>query len=176
LFYVIKQKAGGNMLIRGDKAPDFRLKDQNDAFRSLDEFQGKWIVLYFYPKDNTSGCTKEACDFTDELDEFRSLNAVIIGVSPDGTDSHRKFIQKHDLKLIFLSDPDKEIMKQYGAWGLKKNYGKEYEGVIRSTFLIDPQGKIADLWQQVKVRVKRKNGEVKHAEVVKTRLSELQNK
>lgn len=163
------------MLNKNDKAPDFRLMDQNDKLRSLEEFKGKWVVLYFYPKDNTSGCTKEACDFTDELEEFRSLNAVIIGISPDSTDSHRKFIQKHDLKLIFLSDPDKKVMKMYDAWGLKKNYGKEYEGVIRSTFLIAPDGKIAELWQKVKVRVKRKSGEVKHAEVVKARLAELQD-
>lgn len=164
------------MLNKGDRALDFKLKDQNEETRSLAEFRGKWVVLYFYPKDNTSGCTKEACDFTDELHEFRSLNAEIIGISPDSTDSHRKFIQKHDLKLVFLSDIDKTVMKQYGAWGLKKNYGKEYEGVIRSTFLINPEGEIAELWRKVKVRVKRKNGEVKHAEVVKKRLSELQSK
>ncbi len=162
------------MLNIGDKAPGFKLPDQNDNQRTLEEFKGKWVVLYFYPKDNTSGCTKEACDFTDELEEFRSLNAVIIGVSPDSTDSHRNFIQKHDLKLIFLSDAEKDVMKQYGAWGLKKNYGKEYEGVIRSTYLISPEGKIADQWQQVKVRVKRKSGEVKHTDIVKARLNELQ--
>ncbi|MFC1887415.1 thioredoxin-dependent thiol peroxidase [Candidatus Cloacimonadota bacterium] len=163
------------MLKIGDKAPQFNLPDQNDNNRTLTEFKGKWTVLYFYPKDNTSGCTKEACDFTDELDNFRSLDAVVIGVSPDNTSSHRNFIQKYDLKLIFLSDEDKEVMKQYGAWGLKKNYGKEYEGVIRSTFLISPEGKIAASWSKVKVRVKRKDGEVKHADIVKAKLTELRD-
>ena len=132
-------------------------------------------MLYFYPKDNTSGCTKEACDFTGEINEFRSLNAEILGVSPDSTSSHTNFIKKHKLKIILLSDIDKEVMKQYGAWGLKKNYGKEYEGAIRSTFLISPDGNIKDIWRSVKVRVKHKSGEIKHAEAVKIKLEELQN-
>jgi thioredoxin-dependent peroxiredoxin len=171
----LKKNLEEAMLKIGDNAPDFKLLDQNDKVRSLQEFAGKWVVLYFYPKDNTSGCTKEACDFTDELNEFHSLNAVIIGVSPDSTTSHRNFMNKHDLKLIFLSDKDKLIMKEYGAWGKKVNYGKEYEGVIRSTFLISPEGNVAELWRKVKVRIKRKNGEVKHADIVKTKLAELQN-
>ena len=106
--------------------------------------------------------------------DFSKLDAEILGVSPDSTDSHKKFIAKHNLNIKLLSDTDKEMMKAYGAWGLKKNYGKEYEGVIRSTYIISPEQKIAATWNNVKVRVKRKTGEVKHAEIVKAKLEELQ--
>jgi len=161
------------MLEIGINAPDFVLKDQDNNNVSLKDFKGKWIVLYFYPKDNTSGCTKEACDFTDQKIDYFNLNAEILGVSPDSVESHQRFIQKHNLGITLLSDTDKKVMKVYGAWGLKKNYGKEYEGVIRSTFLISPEQKIAAAWSKVKVRVKRKFGEVKHADIVKEKLSEL---
>ena len=161
------------MLEIGMNAPDFALKDQDNNDVSLKDFKGKWIVLYFYPKDNTSGCTKEACDFTDQKIDYSNLNAKILGVSPDSIESHQRFIQKHNLGITLLSDADKKVMKIYGAWGLKKNYGKEYEGVIRSTFLISPEQKITAAWSKVKVRVKRKSGEIKHVDVVKERLTEL---
>ncbi len=164
------------MIRIGTKAPNFSLKNQDDKEVSLKDNFGKWIVLYFYPKDNTSGCTKEAYDFTESLKDYKKLNAVIIGVSPDSTESHRSFIEKHILGITLLSDPDKKIHKAYGAWGIKKNYGKEYEGVIRSTYIISPEGKIAEIWNKVKVRVKRKDGETRHVDVVKERLKEFQNK
>ncbi|MBT6230804.1 MAG: peroxiredoxin [Candidatus Scalindua sp.] len=163
------------MITVGTKAPNFSLKNQDDKEVSLKDNKGKWIVLYFYPKDNTSGCTKEAGDFTESLKDYKKLNAVIMGVSPDSTESHRNFIEKQDLDITLLSDPDKETHRAYGAWGIKKNYGKEYEGVIRSTFIISPEGKIAEAWSKVKVRVKRKDGETRHVDVVKERLKELQN-
>ncbi len=166
---------GNTMIKAGTKAPDFSLKNQDDKEVSLKENKGKWIVLYFYPKDNTSGCTKEACDFTESLKDYEKLNATVLGVSPDSTESHRNFIEKQSLDITLLSDPDKKAHKAYGAWGMKKNYGKEYEGVIRSTFIISPEGKIAEAWSKVKVRVKRKDGETRHVDVVKERLKGLQN-
>lgn len=162
------------MLNVGDKAVDFTLKDQNEQNVSLADLQGKWVVLYFYPKDDTPGCTKEACDFTDALEDFRGMNAEVLGVSPDGASAHQKFIAKYDLKLKLLSDPDKKVMEPFGAWGMKKNYGREFMGVIRSTFIIDPEGKIAARWAKVQVRAKRKSGEVKHADIVQAKLEELQ--
>ena len=161
------------MLEIGMSAPDFVLKDQDNNDISLQDFKGKWIVLYFYPKDNTSGCAKEACDFTDQKIDYSNLDTEILGVSPDSVESHQKFIQKHNLGITLLSDADKKVMKVYGAWGLKKNYGREYEGVIRSTFLVSPEQKIAAAWSNVKVRVKRKSGEIKHVDIVKDKLTEL---
>ena len=160
----------------GVKAPDFRLQNQDDNYVSLKEFAGKWVVLYFYPKDNTSGCTKEACDFTESFKDFEKLDAAVLGVSPDSTLSHRNFIDKQNLRITLLSDPDKKVLKAYGAWGIKKNYGKEYEGVIRSTYIISPEKKVSEIWSNVKVRTKRKNGEVRHVEIVKETLKELQKK
>ncbi len=156
-----------------DKAPEFKLPDQQDKEVSLGDFSGKWLVLYFYPKDDTPGCTKEACDFTDGLSDFSTLDAEVVGVSIDDTESHRKFIAKYNLGITLLSDPEKIVHKAYGAWGIKKNYGKEYEGTIRSTFIISPEGKIAANWRNVSVRVKRKGGEVKHADLVREKLVEL---
>ena len=129
----------------GDKAPDIELMDQDENKVSLKDFLGRWVVLYFYPKDNTSGCTKEAKDFTAEMDEFEKMGAKVIGVSPDSCRSHSKFIEKHDLKLQLLSDPEHD-------WKLKKMYGKEYNGVERSTFLIDPNGNVRKAWRKVKVK------------------------
>ena len=163
------------MLEIGDNAVEFVLKDHNEKNVSLKDYKGKWLVLYFYPKDDTPGCTKEACDFTDSLNDFRSLDATVLGVSPDGAAVHQKFIAKYDLSVTLLSDPDKKMMEAYGAWGLKKNYGREFMGVIRSTFIIDPQGKIAARWAKVQVRMKRKAGEVKHADLVKAKLLTLKN-
>lgn len=162
------------MLTIGDKAPEFSLSDQNDATRSLSDFKGEWLVLYFYPKDDTPGCTTEACDFSDELDDFTGLGTTVLGVSADSTQSHRKFIKKYGIGIHLLSDPDHAVHKAYGAWGLKKNYGKEYEGTIRSTFIIAPSGEVAATWYNVKVRNKRKSGEIKHASQVREKLAELQ--
>jgi peroxiredoxin Q/BCP len=157
-----------------DKAPDFKLPDQNDQEVSLRDYAGKWLVLYFYPKDDTPGCTKEACDFTDGMGDFTGINASVVGVSADDTASHRKFIAKYNLGLTLLSDPEKVVHKAYGTWGLKKNYGKEYEGTIRTTFIIAPDGTIAAKWSNVKVRAEQKGVEVKHADLVREKLMELQ--
>jgi peroxiredoxin Q/BCP len=161
------------MLEIGDIAPSFSLLNQSDEEVTLKDFAGEWLVLYFYPKDDTPGCTKEACDFTDELDDFVSLGSTVIGVSADSTDSHRKFIKKYRIGIVLLSDPEKIVHKAYGAWGMKKNYGKEYEGTIRSTFIIAPDGTIAASWSNVRVRSKRKSGEVTHASIVREKLIEL---
>ena len=163
------------MIEIGDQAPSFTLPNQDGDTVSLNDFAGKWLVLYFYPKDDTSGCTKEACDFTDELDNFTSLNAAVLGISKDDPQSHRKFIHKYDLGIDLLSDPEKTVHKAYGAWGIKKQYGKEYEGTIRSTFIISPEGKIAMLWRNVRVRTKRKGEEITHASIVQGKLTELQS-
>ena len=149
----------------GQKAPAFSLLNQNEKKNSLADYTGMWVVLYFYPKDDTPGCTTEACDFTSGLKGFEKLSAVVLGVSPDSPESHREFIAKFNLKITLLSDPDKKALTRYGAWGMKKMYGKEIEGVIRSTFIIDPQGRIAHVWYDVKA-----DG---HAEKVRERLAEL---
>ncbi len=154
------------MLEEGTNIKDFKLPDFMGKLHTLGEFSGKWIVLYFYPKDNTSGCTKEAQDFTELIDNFDRLGAVVIGISPDSVESHRGFVEKHGLKVLLLSDASKEVLTEYGAWGKKKVCGKESWGVIRSTFLISPEGKIVKVWRNVRVRSKRKDREVKHAEVV----------
>lgn len=161
------------MLEAGKKAPAFTLENQDGEKVSLKDFLGKWVVLYFYPRDNTPGCTNEACDFTASKKLYEKEDAVILGVSKDSIESHQKFIANHKLGITLLSDPDVSVHKKYGAWGLKKLYGKESEGVIRSTFLIDPKGKISESWGAVKVRVKRKSGEVKHAETVLEKLKEI---
>lgn len=161
------------MLKTGDKAPDFSLQDENDKTVCLKDYSGKWLVIYFYPKDNTSGCTTEACDFTEKYNEFTELDCDVIGVSPDSISSHEKFISKFNLGITLLSDPDKTMIKSYGAWGLKKNYGKEYEGLIRSTFIVSPDSIIAAIWKNVKVHQKRKDGVLKHVDVVKEKLEEL---
>ena len=136
----------------GDKAPQFELLNQDGVKIALKDFIGKKVILYFYPKDNTPGGTTEACDFSLNYDKFGNKNAVIIGISPDSATSHEKFISKFDLKHILLSDSEKEVAKAYGAWGIKKNYGKEYEGIIRSTFVIDETGKIARIYSNVRVK------------------------
>lgn len=136
----------------GQLAPLFTAQDKDGNSVSLQDKEGRWVVLYFYPKDNTPGCTTEAKDFTQYADKFRELGADIIGVSPDSTKSHGKFIDKHDLSIQLLSDPEHEIIEAYGAWRLKKFMGKEYMGVVRSTFLIDPEGKITQVWDKVRVK------------------------
>jgi len=163
------------MIKNGDNAPDFKLHDQNDNITSLSDFKGQWLVLYFYPKDDTPGCTKEACDFSTSLKDFNKIKVPVFGVSPDSPQSHRKFIEKYDIRFSLLSDPEKKTIKSYEAWGVKKNYGKEYEGLIRSTFIISPLGKIAGLWNNVKVRQKKNDTEIKHADIVLEELKELKS-
>ncbi len=136
----------------GKRAPDFCLKDHKEKEHCLKDFEGKWIVLYFYPKDNTSGCTKEAKEFTEKREEFQKLGATIIGISKDSPKSHAKFIEKHGLGILLLSDEEHKVLEAYGAWGLKKNYGKEYYGTIRSTFIIDPELTIRAQWKNVRVK------------------------
>ena len=152
----------------GDNAPDFCLQDSDEKEICLESYQGKWIVLYFYPKDNTSGCTREAADFTDALQDLQSLGAEVLGISRDLPASHREFANKHGLRVKLASDQDHRVIEDYGAWALKKLYGKESFGVVRSTFLIDPHGMIAHIWRKVAVK-----GHVKS--VIKT-LQELKSK
>ncbi len=139
------------MLQQGTKAPDFSLPNQDEVEISLRDLEGKWVVLYFYPKDNTPGCTTEACDFTANIPSFDTLNAVILGISPDSPKKHRSFIEKHHLALTLLSDETHDVANTYGVWQTKKNYGKEYMGIVRSTFLISPDGTLAHVWYNVKV-------------------------
>ncbi|MBB64869.1 MAG: peroxiredoxin [Waddliaceae bacterium] len=131
---------------------DFQLKDQNAQLRNFKEFQGQWVILYFYPKDDTPGCTTEACDFNDNLTAFSSSNATVIGVSPDSPESHKKFMEKYQLQITLLSDPEKKLHHVFGTWGIKKNYGKEYEGVIRSTFIIAPNGTVQESMRNVRAK------------------------
>lgn len=154
------------MLEVGDIAPEFCLPNQDDVEICLRDLKGKWIVLYFYPRDNTPGCTTEACEFTEAAPDFSSLDALILGVSADSTKKHRNFIEKHNLGITLLSDESTDMMQKYGVWQLKKNYGKEYMGIVRTTFIINPEGKIAAKWDKVRVKG--------HVEAVKEKLEELQ--
>ncbi|AFY35041.1 thioredoxin-dependent thiol peroxidase [Calothrix sp. PCC 7507] len=149
----------------GQPAPDFSTPDQNETLLSLGDFSSQWVVLYFYPKDDTPGCTTEAKDFTELNQKFSELGAKILGVSPDSGKSHGKFINKHNLSITLLSDPEHLLTEAYGAWRLKKFMGKEYMGVARSTFLIAPNRIIAYTWPNVKVK--------SHAQQVLTKLQEL---
>ncbi|MFD2925183.1 thioredoxin-dependent thiol peroxidase [Halobacillus naozhouensis] len=135
----------------GQKAPDFELTANNGETVKLSDYRDKNVVLYFYPKDMTPGCTTEACDFRDQHESFEELDAVILGVSPDPVDSHRKFIDKHELPFLLLADEDHKVAEEYGVWKLKKNFGKEYYGIERSTFIIDKEGNLAEDYRKVKV-------------------------
>ncbi len=135
----------------GERAPDFRLPDKDGTQTSLSDYRGKWIVLYFYPKDNTSACTMEALDFTARIRDLTRMGAVVLGISPDSPESHCRFSDKHSLDLTLLSDAQREVARLYGAWGKKTMYGKEVAGILRSTFLIDPNGNIGHVWRKVKV-------------------------
>ncbi len=139
------------MLEEGKKAPNFKLKDQNGETISLDSLKGKNVVLYFYPKDDTSGCTKEACNFRDEFPKFSKLDAVILGVSPDSIESHKKFAAKYKLPFSLLSDEKREVCEKYGVWQEKSMYGKKYMGVVRTTFVINEKGIIKKIFPKVKV-------------------------
>lgn len=135
----------------GAKAPDFSLPDGSGKTLSLKDFRGKRLVIYFYPKDDTSGCTQESCDFRDNMARVRKLGAEVVGVSADPVKSHAKFAVKYDLPFPLLSDPDKVLIKAYGVWQQKTFMGKTYMGIVRSTFLIDERGVIARAWPKVKV-------------------------
>jgi thioredoxin-dependent peroxiredoxin len=138
------------MAIEEGKAPPaFTLKDQNGAKVALKDLTGKPVVIYFYPKDDTPGCTKEACGFRDHWSEIKAAGAVVLGISPDDAESHQKFIAKYKLPFTLLSDPDKKVMEKYGAWGEKNMYGKKTMGVIRSTVLVGADGKVLKHWKRV---------------------------
>jgi thioredoxin-dependent peroxiredoxin len=139
------------MLEVGKKAPSFKLKNQDGKVISLNDLKGKKVVLYFYPKDDTPGCTKEACSFRDEFPKFGNLNAVILGVSPDSSESHKKFIAKYNLPFDLLSDENKEVVEKYEVWKEKNNYGKKYMGVERTTYIIDENSLIQKIFNRVKV-------------------------
>lgn len=136
----------------GKKAPAFALPDQDGQMVSIDELKGKNIVLYFYPKDMTPGCTTEACDFRDQYSAFAEQDTVVLGVSPDPAARHQKFIEKHDLPFTLLADEEQVAANLYGVWTLKKNFGKEYMGIERSTFLIDKEGIVVREWRKVRVK------------------------
>lgn len=139
-------------LLEGQKAPYFSLLNEKGEMVNLADFKGKNVILYFYPKDMTPGCTTEACDFRDKFEDFSHLNAVVLGVSPDNASKHTKFIDKHGLPFSLLVDEDHAIAEAYGVWVLKKMYGREYMGIERSTFLIDAEGKLVKAWRKVRVK------------------------
>jgi len=145
----------------GDKAPNFEMEIEEGKKISLSDYKGKKLVLYFYPKDDTSGCTKEACGFRDNMEDITKTGTDVLGVSPDDLKSHDKFKAKYDLNFNLASDPDHSVAEAYGAWGEKNMYGRKYMGIIRSTFLIDEKGRIAETWYKVRV-----SGHVE--EVIKT--------
>ncbi|MFW0837532.1 MAG: thioredoxin-dependent thiol peroxidase [Candidatus Komeilibacteria bacterium] len=149
----------------GDQAPDFSALDQKGEEHKLADYKGRWLLLYFYPKDDTPGCTTEACTIRDNYADFKKIKAVVLGVSVDNVASHVKFVHKYKLPFILLADEDKVIVKAYGAWGKKKFMGREYMGTSRISFLIDPQGKIAKIYDPVKP--------AKHAAEVLADLEEL---
>jgi len=151
--------------LTGKKAPAFTLADHDGNKQKLSDYAGQWVVLYFYPKADTPGCTTEACEFTDSIKDFEALDAVVIGVSPDEPEALAKFRDKYKLKVVLLSDPDKKAMSKYDAWGEKMNYGKTIVGTKRSTVIIDPAGKVAHHWKAVKAKG--------HAANVAKKLTEL---
>ena len=152
----------------GAAAPGFALPDQNGRTVRLSDLAGSWVVLYFYPKDDTPGCTVEACEFSAGIAEFRGLDAVVLGCSPDSPASHRRFADKHGLELTLLSDPEAVVLRRYRAWGVKERSGRTREGVIRSTVLIDPEGTVACHWPSVKA--------AGHAAAVRDALAELKRR
>ena len=147
-------------------APNFTLPDQDEINHTLSDYQGQWVLLYFYPKDDTPGCTKEACSFRDNFPKFGNLNIKIFGVSCDTVESHKKFVQKYNLPFSLLSDMDKKVVEEYGVWAEKSFMGKKYMGISRSSVLIDPGGKIAKIYEEVKP--------ADHADEVMKDLLELQ--
>ncbi len=136
----------------GDKAPDFQAKNQNGEPISLNDFKGKKLILYFYPKDNTPGCTAEACNLNDNYSELTEKGFEVVGVSPDSIESHQKFIAKYNLSFHLIPDPEKEVINKYGVWGEKNMYGKKSMGLLRTTFLIDEQGVIQHVFKKVRTK------------------------
>lgn len=134
----------------GQKAPDFKLKDQTGLEHTLSDYKGKAVLVYFYPKDSTPGCTREACSIRDRFQSFGKQGAVVLGISVDSEASHQKFSEKYKLPFSLLADEDKKVVKAYGVWGLKKFMGREYEGTHRNSFLIDANGRIAKIYEKVK--------------------------
>ena len=149
----------------GEKAPDFAIPNQNGDIINLKSFEGKWSVIYFYPRDDTPGCTVEAKEFTDLNQKFEKQGCVVVGISPDNEAKHCKFIEKHELNIELLADTDKTMLADYGVWQEKSMYGKTYMGVVRTTYLINPNGSVAEAWTKVKAKG--------HAEAVFERLVEL---
>ncbi|MGC9602982.1 MAG: thioredoxin-dependent thiol peroxidase [Minisyncoccia bacterium] len=140
----------------GEPAPSFELPDQNGQVRRLKDYRGSWVLLYFYPKDDTPGCTKEACAIRDNFPDFQELELKVLGVSIDSVESHEKFAEKYDLPFTLLSDEKKEVVGKYGVWGKKMFLGREFEGTLRTSFLIDPEGKIAKIYEDVKPEIHAK--------------------
>lgn len=138
------------MLKENSKAPDFELKNQNGETVKLSDFLGELLILYFYPKDDTPGCTTEACNFRDDYSKYDQLGIKIIGISPDSQKSHEKFMAKYELPFTLLSDEDHQVVKNYGVWGKKKFMGREYDGILRTTFVIDREGKVVKVFEGVK--------------------------
>lgn len=135
--------------ILNQKAPNFTLRDQNGQIHELKDYKGKWLVLYFYPKDDTPGCTKEACSFRDHTDSLKKNNVVVMGISADPITSHQKFADKYHLNFPLLSDTNKKVITSYGAWGSKQLMGKKYKGILRNTYLINPDGLVKKIYQNV---------------------------
>ena len=153
------------MLEPGQQAPDFTLPDQDGNAVTLSELRGRPVVVYFYPKDDTPGCTTQACGIRDQWSQFEDAGAVVLGISPDDVDSHHRFAAKHDLPHTLLADPDRTVMEPWGAWGTKNMYGRETVGVIRSTVLVDAEGRVAKVWKRVQAK--------KHADQVLAALADL---
>ena len=139
------------MLTQGTNAPDFTLKDSTGKEHSLSQYKGKKVILYFYPKDDTPGCTQEACDFRDSISVVTKKKGVVFGISADSLEAHGKFAKKFGLPFTLLSDPDKKVIQKYEAWGEKSMYGRKYMGIFRSTYVIDEKGKILKVFSNVKV-------------------------
>lgn len=137
-------------ILLNDQAPDFTLQDQNDTAHSLSQYRGKWVVLYFYPKDSTPGCTVEACSFRDNLSRLNSKDVVVLGVSADSVKSHKKFVEKQSLNFPLLADEAKMVCELYGVWGEKSFMGRKYMGIARTTFLINPEGVVVKVYENVK--------------------------
>jgi len=134
---------------KNTEAPAFALPDQDGKEHSLSDYSGKWLLLYFYPKDDTPGCTKEAEGIRDMFSRFKRMQTAVLGISPDSPKKHKKFVEKYDLPFTLLSDEGKRVLRKYGVWGKKKFMGREYEGVLRTSFLIDPHGKIKKIYESV---------------------------
>lgn len=153
------------MLEPGQQAPDFTLPDQDGNEVSLSSLRGRPVIVYFYPRDDTPGCTTQACDIRDQWSEFEAAGAYVLGISPDDVDSHAGFREKYDLPHTLLADPDKQVMEPWGAWGTKHMYGKETIGAIRSTVLVDAEGNVAKVWKRVQAK--------QHADQVLKALTDL---